>query len=68
MNKWTSIGLRFLKAFIAGSLSTAVLITVTDPTNWQEVSYAFAALATSMMVGGINGVIMAAQKWWSWKM
>lgn len=58
---------RFVKAFISGALSAATLISIVTPGSWQELQTALSLLLISMVIGGINGVLMAAQKWWSWK-
>jgi formate/nitrite transporter FocA (FNT family) len=65
--KARSIINRFLKAFISGAFSALGLITIAMPQNWTEVPMLLSMLALSAMYGGLTGVIMAGQKWASWK-
>ena len=65
--KVRSIINRFLKAFISGALSAMGLITIAMPQNWTEVPILLSMLALAGMYGGLTGVIMAGQKWYSWK-
>ena len=66
-NKFNVILRRFIKAFIGGALSTAVLISVGDIKTWFELATALNALFVSMIIGGINGVILAGEKWYNYK-
>ena len=66
--KYRAILIRFAKAFLSGAVSTATIITVTNVGTWSELAIALQALSLSAIVGGINGLLMAAEKWvrWGW--
>lgn len=64
--KARSIINRFVKAFVSGAFSAMGLITIAMPSNWQEMGTVLAMLALACMYGGVTGVIMAGQKWYSW--
>lgn len=57
---------RFFKAFISGSFASLGLVTIAMPKNWTEVPALLSMLAISALYGGVTGVIMAGQKWYSW--
>jgi hypothetical protein len=58
---------RFVRAFIAGAVSTMALITINDVSNWTDLAYAINALIISGVVGGINGFLLAVDKLVRWK-
>jgi hypothetical protein len=61
------ITLRFIRAFVTGALSTMVLLTVGDISNWSDLASALNVLAISGVIGGINGVLQAGDKLLRWK-
>lgn len=65
--KLERIALRFVKAFIAGFITSIGLITVENIHVWSDLGNVLNAIALSGVIGGINGVIMAAEKMWNWK-
>lgn len=68
MEKAKSIAFRFLKAFVAGSVSTLGTITYfAGVTTWTQLAVALNALLLALVIGGISGVLMAAEKWYSWE-
>ena len=58
---------RFVKAFISGAFTSMGLIAITTPANWGDLKVLVTILAFAAIGGGLNGVIMAGQKWYSWK-
>jgi len=58
---------RFVKAFISGAFSALGLVTIAMPQNWTEVPTLLSMLSLSAMYGGMTGIIMAGQKYFSWK-
>lgn len=66
-DKTKAILTRFGKAAVAGALSQMGLITIITPSNLTQVSSILASLAFSAFSGALTGVIMAGQKWYSWK-
>ena len=57
---------RFLKAFISGAFSALSLVTITMPQNWTEIPTILSMLSLAALYGGVTGIIMAGQKWYSW--
>ncbi len=64
--KVRSIINRFLKAFISGAFSALGLVTITMPQNWTEIPTILSMLSLAALYGGVTGIIMAGQKWYSW--
>ena len=58
--------MRLLKGFISGAVTSMIMISVVAPTNWTQLITVMNILAVAGIFGGINGVILAAQKWYSW--
>jgi len=65
--KVRSIINRFAKAFVSGAFSSLALMTIAIPQNWTEVPQLLSMLTLAALYGGLTGVIMAGQKWYSWK-
>lgn len=57
---------RFSKAFIAGFVSSAGLITVSDISTWTDLGNALQLLTVAGIVGGVNGILMAVDKFIRW--
>lgn len=66
MSKWKSVGIRFLKAFVAGFVTSCGVITAANIQVWGDLALALQAILLAGTIGGINGVIMGAEKWWNW--
>ena len=58
---------RFAKGFISGAVTTMALVPVISPASFKDIQIWLVALALAGMVGGVNGLILAIQKWASWK-
>lgn len=43
-----------------------IMISVVAPTNWTQLITVVNILAVAGIFGGINGVLLAGQKWYSW--
>jgi hypothetical protein len=65
--KIKSILMRLLKGAVSGAVSTILLLTFTVPTNWLELKNFIALVTIAGIFGAINGVLLALQKWYSWK-
>lgn len=65
MNKFKSIFLRFLKGFVSVELPIVVaqLANVTDITNIAQVK----SFAINLILPTISGLLLAGEKWLSWK-
>jgi len=58
-----SVSLRFLRAFLAGAVSNLIILAPFSGNSWKDVGTWIAALTLSATVGGVTGVIMAADKY-----
>lgn len=58
--------MRLLKGFVSGAVTSMVMISVVAPENWTQLLTVVNVLAVAGIFGGINGVLLAAQKWYSW--
>ena len=67
MSKYKAITNRFLKGFFSGALTAMGMVTYVQPTTWKEASGILAAFLTAFIFGGINGALLALQKWYAWK-
>jgi hypothetical protein len=54
--------LRGLRGFIAGFLSVAVTITISNVTTWGDLGTTLQNIALSGTVGGITGLLLALDK------
>ena len=59
--KQKSILLRFVRAFLAGAVSTMIVI-VPMAGSWTELGQWLSALSLAGIIGGISGVLMATDK------
>ena len=68
-DKIKSILIRLLKGFIAGAVATlATAVAVLNNVHtWTDLYTAFSMLALSAMIGGVTGLVLAAEKWASWQ-
>jgi len=67
MIKFKAVLVRLLKGTIAGAVSTMAMVTITQPVVWTDILLTLKALALAACIGGITGLLMALQKWVSWK-
>lgn len=54
---------RFARAFVAGAVATMIVV-VPVANSWSELSTWLYALALAGVVGGISGIIQAADKYY----
>ncbi|MFA6201519.1 MAG: hypothetical protein WC679_14055 [Bacteroidales bacterium] len=54
---------RFGRAFIAGAVSTMVVIMPLSNNSWNDLTTWLSALALAGIVGGISGLIQAIDKY-----
>lgn len=59
-----AVALRAVRAFITGALSAITVITVANVHVWSDLIAWVNMLGLAAVVGGINGVLMGADKWW----
>jgi len=66
MSKFKIVGKRFLKGFISGAITSMLLVTVATPSSWTELAVILNILGLAGIAGGINGALLAGQKWYSY--
>ena len=62
-----SILIRFAKGILAGAISAMILVPLVMPTSWHGFKEIFNNLGIAACFGSITGLILAVQKWASWK-
>lgn len=62
-----SILWRFVRAFIAGAVSTMVILMPFSANSWTEMQTWLMALALAGSVGGISGLIQGIDKYFRYK-
>ena len=65
--KARSIINRLVKAFVFGALGALSGLTILMPGNWREIGTVLGMVFFACISGGITGVLMSLQKWYSWK-
>lgn len=58
---------RFAKGFISGAITAMVAVPMVMPIDWTGFSTIFNSLGIALLFGGISGLLLAIQKWASWK-
>jgi hypothetical protein len=59
---------RLVKGFIAGAVSSMVLVIPTTTSSFADVKFWLSALLIAGIFGGVTGVILAVEKWsQSWR-
>lgn len=58
-----SVLLRFIRAFVAGAVSVMITVVPMSSLGWNNLKTWLSALILAGIVGGISGVIMAADKY-----
>lgn len=67
MSKLQVVSRRFIKAFVSGFCTGVAVISIGGVSQWSDLTLALNGLVVSGVMGGINGVIMALEKWASYK-
>lgn len=67
MTEIKSVLKRLLKGFIAGAVGSMSIIVIASPANFNEIAILLKALLLAGVGGGISGLLLALQKWASWK-
>lgn len=67
MSKYKSVLKRFLKGLVSGAVTAMGMVTVVQPTTWKELGDIISLLTTAAIFGAINGLILALNKWATWK-
>lgn len=65
--KTKSVLKRFAKGFITGAITAMSVVKIASPANFADVTIVLKALVLAGIGGGISGLILAVQKWASWK-
>lgn len=55
--------LRFVRSFIAGAVSSMLIINIGAVNTFTDLSMFLSALALSAIVGGINAILLTADKY-----
>ena len=58
---------RFAKGFIAGAITAMTAVPVIMPSDWSGFFPILNAFAIAGVFGGMVGVLLAIEKWASWK-
>lgn len=66
MNKIQIVSRRFVKAFISGFITGVSVITLGGTSQWSDFSHVINGFFIAGVFGGINGVLMAVEKWASY--
>ena len=67
MTKYNSILKRFFKGMISGAVTAMGMVSLVQPSLWSDFNAIFTALAIAGLFGAINGLLLALNKWASWK-
>lgn len=67
MTKYNSVLKRFLKGAISGGLTAMSLVTLSEPSMWSDFIGILNMLAMAGLFGALNGLLLALNKWASWK-
>lgn len=67
MTKYQAVLLRFVKVFIAAALGSLIITSITDAHTWTELATALAAVGFAAVKAGVAGVILAAEKFFTWQ-
>lgn len=66
-NKTKSVLTRFAKGFISGAITAMIAVPIIMPSDWSGFFPILNALGIAALFGGMVGILLAAQKWASWK-
>ena len=67
MDKTKVIFNRFIRAFISGAFATAIPLTVANVQTLGDLQTQITLLSISLVIGGINGILLAGDKLIRWK-
>lgn len=62
-----SVLMRFLKGAIAGAVASMSVISYQTPVVWSDFHLILNNLAIACVAGAMGGLMLALQKWASWK-
>jgi hypothetical protein len=65
--KTKSVLMRFVKGIIAGAVSAMGMVTIIEPTVWNDFTTIFGSLLLAGAFGALNGLLLALNKWASWQ-
>lgn len=64
--KYQAILKRFFKGFVSGAITAMIGVAIFVPKDFTELKTILVALLLAGIAGGINGLLLAIQKWVSW--
>ena len=64
---YKAVFVRFIRAFVAGAITSISLLSAADISSWTDLSRATSNLILSAVIGGMNGVLMAVDKLYRFK-
>lgn len=62
-----SILVRFLKGAVAGAIAQMGLVSINSPQIWADFIPLLNSLGVAATFGAITGILLAGQKFYSWK-
>jgi len=65
--KTKAVLVRLGKGFGAGAIGAMALVTIKQPAVWTEFIPLLNSLGLAAATGGLTGLLLALQKWGSWK-
>jgi len=65
--KISSVLNRFGKGILAGAIASIGMVTLAEPSVWLEWTPLLNTVAKAGVYGGFTGLLLALQKWASWK-
>lgn len=63
MSKTQMVLKRFAKGFVAGAISTMILVPAISPADFKQLKVWLMTLLLAGIFGGVNGLMLAINKW-----
>ena len=67
MLKIKSVFMRFVKGALAGAATSMSMVALNTPTVWSDFNLILDGLAVAGTFGALTGLLLAFEKWASWK-
>jgi hypothetical protein len=65
-DKFKVVGMRLFKGFVSGAVTSMIMVSVVAPSSWETLGNIVNILSVAGIFGGINGTLLALQKWYSY--